>query len=304
MAARMSAMTSPTDPRPRSHSNLPQRVGLVFTIAILAAVSFAVVYLVNRTIVPAVLSVAAVIGVGLISGFAARWMLRPHTGLLRITTALATLVIGLLLLGLMTRGDSGVGPIGLWRDVPNWGGLARVALGAVTAWLALRAWPAPTGPARTTAETPAPQPAETRPPLWQRPFIRMQSWGDRTRIQWKESNLFRWLDRTKVRVSTPRTSRAQSEASAGENRIALSVTAPAQDKGRAWSRLRWPAVQLPWSRSRMGLKFTSTTEHKCPYCLQTIEPNDRVVVCKICHTPHHADCWAITGVCQIPHYHN
>jgi hypothetical protein len=273
-------------------------------IAILAAVSFAVVYLVNRTIVPAVLSVAAVIGVGLISGFAARWMLRPHTGLLRITTALATLVIGLLLLGLMTRGNSGVGPMELWRNVPNWGGLAQVALGAVTAWLALRAWPTPTRPARTTAETPTPQPAETRPPLWQRPLIRMQSWGDRARIQWRESNLFRWLDRTKVRVSIPRTSRAQSEASAGENRIALSVTAPAQDKGRAWSRLRWPAIQLPWSRNRMGLKFTSTTEHKCPYCLQTIEPNDRVVVCKICHMPHHADCWAITGVCQIPHYHN
>src|SRR3990172_51613 len=188
MAARMSAMTSPTDPRPRSHSNLPQRVGLVFTIAILAAVSFAVVYLVNRTIVPAVLSVAAVIGVGLISGFAARWMLRPHTGLLRITTALATLVIGLLLLGLMTRGDSGVGPIGLWRDVPNWGGLARGAVGG-------GGGQEQRGPEQTPAETPAPQPAETRPPLWQRPFIRMQSWGDRTRIQWKESNLFRWLDR-------------------------------------------------------------------------------------------------------------
>ncbi len=301
MAARAHAMTSPTDPRPRSHGNLLQRVGLAFMIAILAAVSFAVVYLVNRTIVPGVLSVVAVIGVGLVSGFAARWMLRPHTALLRMTTALATLVIGLLLLGLMTRGDSGLGPTNLWRANPNWIGLAQVALGAVTALLALRAWSAP---ARATAETPTPQPVETQPPLWQRPLIRMQAWGDGARIQWKESNLFRWLDRTKVRVSTPRTSRAQNEASARENRIALSVTAPQQDKGRAWSRLRWPAIQLPWSRNRMGLKFTSTTEHKCPYCLQTIEPNDRVVVCKICHTPHHADCWAITGVCQIPHYHN
>jgi hypothetical protein len=27
-----------------------------------------------------------------------------------------------------------------------------------------------------------------------------------------------------------------------------------------------------------------------------------VHACSICHTPHHADCWAMTGVCQIPHY--
>jgi hypothetical protein len=25
------------------------------------------------------------------------------------------------------------------------------------------------------------------------------------------------------------------------------------------------------------------------------------VECKICHTLHHADCWAVTGACQIPH---
>jgi hypothetical protein len=26
------------------------------------------------------------------------------------------------------------------------------------------------------------------------------------------------------------------------------------------------------------------------------------VECQICHTLHHADCWAITGTCQVPHY--
>jgi hypothetical protein len=27
-----------------------------------------------------------------------------------------------------------------------------------------------------------------------------------------------------------------------------------------------------------------------------------VVECEICHTLHHADCWAITGACQVPHF--
>lgn len=45
------------------------------------------------------------------------------------------------------------------------------------------------------------------------------------------------------------------------------------------------------------------TEHRCPYCLDKVIKNDRrgVVVCPICHTHHHADCWAITGTCQVPH---
>jgi hypothetical protein len=41
----------------------------------------------------------------------------------------------------------------------------------------------------------------------------------------------------------------------------------------------------------------------CPYCLEEVKPNDPRgrVVCKICGTPHHADCWAITGKCEVPH---
>ncbi len=40
------------------------------------------------------------------------------------------------------------------------------------------------------------------------------------------------------------------------------------------------------------------------FCLQEIEAHDPrgVVECDICHTPHHADCWAIAGACQVPHY--
>jgi transposase len=41
----------------------------------------------------------------------------------------------------------------------------------------------------------------------------------------------------------------------------------------------------------------------CPYCLEEVKPNDPrgKVVCRICGTPHHADCWAITGKCEVPH---
>ncbi len=52
------------------------------------------------------------------------------------------------------------------------------------------------------------------------------------------------------------------------------------------------------------LHLSGEEEHRCPYCLELIVPDDPrgTVECKICHTLHHADCWAITGACQVPHY--
>jgi hypothetical protein len=52
------------------------------------------------------------------------------------------------------------------------------------------------------------------------------------------------------------------------------------------------------------LQLSEEEEHRCPYCLELIDPDDPrgTVECKICHTLHHADCWAITGACQVPHF--
>ena len=52
------------------------------------------------------------------------------------------------------------------------------------------------------------------------------------------------------------------------------------------------------------LQLSDEEEHRCPYCLELIGPDDPrgTVECEICHTLHHADCWAITGACQVPHY--
>ena len=52
------------------------------------------------------------------------------------------------------------------------------------------------------------------------------------------------------------------------------------------------------------LQLSDEEEHRCPYCLELIIPGDPrgTMECKICHTLHHADCWAVTGACQVPHY--
>jgi len=58
------------------------------------------------------------------------------------------------------------------------------------------------------------------------------------------------------------------------------------------------------SRRKALVQLSSEVEHRCPYCLELVEPDDPrgMVECKVCHTLHHADCWAITGACQVPHY--
>ncbi len=52
-----------------------------------------------------------------------------------------------------------------------------------------------------------------------------------------------------------------------------------------------------------GPRVLSVVEDRCPYCFDVIKRNDPrgVQTCDVCGTQHHADCWAITGKCQVPH---
>jgi hypothetical protein len=74
--------------------------------------------------------------------------------------------------------------------------------------------------------------------------------------------------------------------------------------------------ELPWARgverirralsgaARAHVHLTGQVEHRCPYCLEPVAARDPrgEVTCPVCHTRHHADCWAVTGVCQVPHH--
>jgi len=78
-------------------------------------------------------------------------------------------------------------------------------------------------------------------------------------------------------------------------------------KAASSSRNRFGGVRRFFQRARRDaeIRLTGAEKYKCPYCLQPIEARDPrgVVVCPICHTRHHKDCWDITGMCQVPHYH-
>ncbi len=82
---------------------------------------------------------------------------------------------------------------------------------------------------------------------------------------------------------------------------------PATPPALRRARRRFPQPQLAAPRRRSnhnnGLHVGSVVEDRCPYCFDIVKRNDPrgVHICEVCGTPHHADCWAITGKCQVPH---
>lgn len=56
-------------------------------------------------------------------------------------------------------------------------------------------------------------------------------------------------------------------------------------------------------RSKPNIQVSLYEAHRCPYCLEEVKQNDPrgVKKCEVCNTLHHADCWEVTGVCQVPH---
>lgn len=104
-------------------------------------------------------------------------------------------------------------------------------------------------------------------------------------------------------------------------RLLRMIRAPFQNARRLWDarptrlprapaprikRRRLPKLHAPALRRRStneGLRVVGVIEDRCPYCLDIVKRNDPrgVRVCEVCGTPHHADCWSITGKCQVPH---
>jgi hypothetical protein len=96
------------------------------------------------------------------------------------------------------------------------------------------------------------------------------------------------------------------------NTIRFFIALPGQIATRLprFNRPQRARVRLPKSKSPRALKndngvarVVGVVEDRCPYCLDIIKRQDPrgVKICDVCHTPHHADCWAITGKCQVPH---
>ena len=251
--------------------------------------------------------------IGAAMGFGSRFVLRRRHWWIRALVAAALSIVGLMLVGSLTTGLSGVGPLALTLSrvplldglgvplrLPRFPGnnstdlvdLAHLVLTISVSWASLRAWG---GAPRFV------------------PRARESSWRSRPSVS---SQIPMAAPRpaptpgpAPLRVSTP------GVATVGPRRGASGTrhSGPIHPRSRPIRPVVKKALAIrPRSgrtrrrslfQGRSAVQLAAHEEHRCPYCLQEIVAGDGrgSVECPICHTLHHKDCWDITGTCQVPH---
>ena len=215
------------------------------------------------------------ITLAVVAGFGTRLLLSQRNWFIRSLTATLMILAGLAVLGYFTDWKIGIDVIALSRGYVSWADLIHLIVGITVSWAALWAWYRPTSRDTETSEyfEPAqsvvvPQPRRNRNP---------RSWSLQPRMR-----IGSGLDSRSGNGSRPSV----------RSRLKLVTRQPTRPRNYRSSLLRRPHVQL-----------AVVEEHRCPYCLEPVLRTDPrgVKECEVCHTLHHADCWAITGVCQVPH---
>jgi ribosomal protein L37AE/L43A len=228
--------------------------------------------------------VLLVAAVGLAAGLGSRLALVGRSGALQVLAAAAAVVLGLFGLGALTGWRVGLGPVEFWRDEIEFFELAQVLTATLASTLVLSAWRRPRSGRRS------------------RPRVVTSQHVSEPGGEYSTDQARRGRGRGLVALvaSTPHPQRRDRTGAAGRathgrpmiRRLNLRSAAPVVHAPRRGNRRRRPDVQL----SRYA-------EHKCPFCLEDVHRNDArgVEECRICHTLHHADCWQVTGMCQVPH---
>lgn len=258
-------------------------------------------FLFNQASSPLPLKYAIVGAVGLIAGFFSRRLLREYTGLLRLLASLTAISTGLFLMYLFSFGYVGIDLLYWSHTWPDWDGLVQIGLGTFTACLALYAWryprPAkikhPRKPAPSSSRKPVDKPQSSiNPPVQKKlrlhPIARIGVWMKNISIR---------PNRTKMIPLSKRQERLGV--------LSLPPIGSKAQKPRVIKPLRRPKI-LGWHKRHIQhqVNLKDTEEHRCPFCLDTVIFDDPrgIEICPLCHTHHHADCWEVTGTCQVPHY--
>jgi hypothetical protein len=262
-----------------------------------------------------VIKLAVVIGLGIGSGLLARWILQRHTFVLRWLSAWFSQGIGLLYLNSLTGGKTGFSAYRSSSPAIYWDGLWQLLLGGLFAFGALAAWrknchPQPLfgqGSPSSAQQVPnasrplsGPDPKKKpvqgskitdRHPSTPTTPKKASAGQNISGLKSKKSSAGFGLLQSTHKKGAPDPLRLQRSAKP-EQKLAerpMSISHPRRSKGR-----------------RLPIRLVGKEEHRCPYCLGLVDPEDPagVVVCSTCHSYHHKSCWDVTGTCQVPHLHS
>jgi hypothetical protein len=226
----------------------------------------------------------AAVTLAVVAGFGSRWVLNRRNGFIRFLVATATYLVGLFMLGLVSKWKYGIGPVEFWPKQVDVQGLIQVGVGLFIFLLVSLAWKrrlpvvaqAVAAPKPVVESKPAPAPRKPRP---------SPAKAARRR------SVLEFLRPAERSVKVTRAGRARPKKAV---KTLSQADLPVRAKRRSLFRGK-PKVQI-----------ALVEEHRCPFCLEPVSRGDPrgVVECDICHTLHHKDCWEITGVCQVPHYNS
>jgi len=273
--------------------SLPGKIFIVILQTVLSGLLLLFVFLIRGYSDLILLKYSAVLVLGLLAGFAARRILSTYTWTLKLLSALTSTALAMAVLYALSRGFLGINFSFRSNNHPDWPGLIQLALAAFGSILVVTAFR--TGSVKKAQTAPAPKSKKgarkTKSRSGRQPF--KFSFPSLKKTKQKSSR--------KTGAKKAPSTRAIQKSSKKDTSL-QKVSAPKAPK---------PRIKKPTGgkktrkRVKKEIILVGDIEHSCPYCLDPVEKNDSrgVKICPICKTHHHADCWGITGACQIPHSH-
>ena len=254
-------------------------LGRVFIAALqttLSSVVLLLMLLLRQTVDILPLRYALVVGIGLIAGFSARRFLKSNTQILKLFVALSSITLSLAILFTLSGGFLGINLYYQLNEAPDWGSLIQFGLAALCAWLVINAFTTP----HEIEDIPVPTPPLGESSPLSKPGINL--WPPKLTL----------LTGKKIKKSPKKVSPPHK----------LSLTPVPRPEIKKPTGLKKKRSKKKPNKAK-EIKLIGAAEHNCPYCLDPVEHHDPrgVKICSICKTHHHADCWGITGACQIPH---
>jgi hypothetical protein len=230
------------------------------------------------------IDLAGAAGIGLAAGFFTRHLFSDRRKFLRMMVSLAGVLAGLLVFGVMTYWNYGIGPLYFFRSTIDWLGLGLLIVGGIGALLSGQAYRSPIGPASQPLE------GEIYPALREPQGRSARSTSTTSKASRKRKPAGKVAGKTR-------------KAAAGKPKIAAGKVKRSSIQAKPG---RLTGKTVSGRKSSRKIVLAPVEIHRCPYCLEPVKRNDPrgVVECDVCHTLHHADCWAITGTCQVPHYNH
>lgn len=297
--------------------SFPGRLVLTALTVLVSALAIPFLFYTNSLFMPVVLRWTSLAWLGLVSGLAARGLLHHSPALVRLLCAWSILSAGLWFSYKLTYGYVGF-PITISPNpVLDWKATLQVLVAGIITWLALFAQAKP-----RLRVLPVKKPVINQPPDQSKAPVAKKPKTVKLDKPATHSDPIS-LDLPRPLPWQPRLKNLGESMRMWQRRVSQAAASSRQKAERFWHRSRQglqlrlkPSnrqISFPTPRLKVRTKSSSPAivnlvgeeEHRCPYCLEIVDPDDPrgVKICPVCHTYHHADCWAVTGACQVPHHH-